>query len=112
MHFLHVILASLCLLGCASNQQQGNITERDFDHNVQFQQETLKANLYHLSVISTNKTQFSTLAAFLIRRSLIICQNYGFKIEVLQGVEGFNDGIGLPNLIMKSLSANIECVAK
>ena len=97
------------LMGCMANNGKTSSTHWDFDHNIQFEQKLIKSNFYYLKVHSTSKTHFSTLATFLMRRSLQLCKSYGFKIEVLQGVEGVNDSEGLPNLIMGSLAANIEC---
>lgn len=97
------------LLGCTAHSGKNPSTQWDFDHNIVFEQKLIKPDFYYLKVHSTNKTHFSTLATFLMRRSLQLCKSYGFKIEVLQGVEGFNDSEALPNLIMGSLAANIEC---
>ena len=45
----------------------------------------------------------------MMRRSYDICGTYGFTIEVLRGIEKITDRQSFPNLIMPSLSANIEC---
>ena len=97
------------LTACANTARNSEQPQWDFDHNVQFEQKALGDNSYYIKVVSTSKTRFSQLATFLMRKSLEICQSYGFKIEVLKGVEGFNDRRSFPNLIMDSLAANIEC---
>lgn len=100
----------LTLAACASNVKTVNgASQWDFDHQVQFKQTDLENGSYHLQVIANQDTEFSKLATFLMRRSLRICKSYGFKIEVLKGVEGFDDKLSFPNMIMPSLSANIEC---
>ena len=105
-----IILTMLLLLtACAQTADSSGQPQWDFDHNVQFQQKKLDEHRYYLKVVSTSKTHFSQLATFLMRKSLDICQSYGFKIEVLKGVEGFNDRRSFPHLIMDSLAANIEC---
>ncbi len=81
----------------------------DFDHQVQFKQTDLDDGRYHLQVIAKQDVEFSKLATFLMRRSLRLCKSYGFKIEVLAGVEKFDDKLSFPNMIMPSLSANVEC---
>ncbi|MEW6981361.1 hypothetical protein AAD001_01770 [Colwelliaceae bacterium 6471] len=99
----------ILLVGCSTTGESLNQSNWDFDHEVQYKQTQIDENKYHIEVVATSKTRFSTLATFLIRRSLDVCQRYGFKIEVLEGVESFNDKLGLPNLIMGSLAANVEC---
>jgi len=104
------VLLVLLLTACASNKPTPNgASQWDFDHQVQFKQSDLGNGKYHLQVIAKNDTEFSKLATFLMRQSLYICKSYGFKIEVLKGVERFDDKLSFPNMIMPSLSANIEC---
>ena len=105
----YLILAS-ALTACSNHIEVPNgASQWDFDHQVQFKQTNLSAGKYHLQVIAKPDVEFSRLATFLMRRSLRICQGYGFKIEVLSGVEGFDDKLSFPNMIMPSLSANIDC---
>lgn len=95
---------------CSSNLTTTNEKSQwDFDHKVQFKQTDLKGGKHHIQVITKQDTEFSMLATFLMRRALRICKSYGFKIEVLEGVERFDDKLSFPNMIMPSLSANIEC---
>jgi len=105
------ILAGL-LCSCAQPHNNGAVAQWDFDHNVQFQQKPLGKNRYFISVRANDKTHFSNLATFLLRKSYDLCHTYGFKIEVLAGVEGYYDRKSFPNLIMDSLSANVECPSK
>jgi len=101
---------ALTLTACANQVNTPNGSSQwDFDHQVQFKQTDLENGNYHLQVIAKQDTEFSKLATFLMRRSLRICKSYGFKIEVLKGVERFDDKLSFPNMIMPSLSANIEC---
>ena len=107
---LSVLVLALTLTACASNvKTPSGASQWDFDHQVQFKQTDIEPGKYHLQVIAKQDTEFSKLATFLMRRSLRICKSYGFKIEVLKGVEGFDDKLSFPNMIMPSLSANIEC---
>ena len=104
------LLLALLLTACANNINTPNgASQWDFDHQVQFKQTDLKNGKYHLQVITKQSTEFSKLATFLMRQSLRLCKSYGFKIEVLEGVERFDDKLSFPNMIMPSLSANIEC---
>ncbi len=112
MNKLNVLALSplVMLLGCAQNIETPNgASQWDFDHEVQFKQTDLENGKVNLQVIAKQNTEFSKLATFLMRRSLRICKSYGFKIEVLEGVERFDDKLAFPNMIMPSLSANIEC---
>ena len=104
------LMLALGLSACANNIETPNgASQWDFDHEVQFKQTDLNGGKHHLQVIAKQNTEFSKLATFLMRQSLRICKSYGFKIEVLEGVERFDDKLSFPNMIMLSLSANIEC---
>ena len=105
-----MFLLVFALTACTSKVKTPNgASQWDFDHQVQYKQTDLKNGNYHLQVIAKQDTEFSKLATFLMRRSLRICKSYGFKIEVLKGVERFDGKLSFPNMIMPSLSANIEC---
>jgi hypothetical protein len=106
--FLFIIIAIFSSSAQSTESSSGQL-QWDFDHQVQFKQTDLKAGKYHLLVIAKQDVEFSKLATFLIRRSLRLCKGYSFKIEVLEGVERFDDKLSFPNMIMPSLSANIEC---
>ncbi|MCJ8320914.1 MAG: hypothetical protein MJK12_14845 [Colwellia sp.] len=105
---LCVFLSACSTVKTESNTDNGD-SRWDFDHNVQFKQTKLSENNYHLQVIPESNTHFSNLTTFMMRRSYQICGAYGFKIEVLNGIEKFTDKQSSPNLIVSSLSANIEC---
>jgi len=109
--FTLATLATLCfaLSACSNITSKNGAAQWDFDHSIQFKQTMLSEDKYHLQVIPKSDTHFSKLATFMMRRSYEICGTYGFKIEVLKGIEKFTDRQSFPNLIMPSLSVNIEC---
>ena len=109
---LVLMLSFVFLSGCAQLINNDEQPQWDFDHKVQYRQTKLTATSYHLVIIPQTKTRFSRLATFLLRRSKDLCHSYGFKIEVLSGIRGFNENLGAPNLLMSSLKANVECVAE
>ena len=109
---LLLFLFIFALTSCANVEHYSDQPQWDFDHEVQYRESRLADNKYHIEVISRNDTHFATLATFLLRRSMEICQSYGFKIEVLKGIESFDERQGLPNMILPSLAANLECPAK
>lgn len=81
----------------------------DFDHNVQFKKTKLSDRHFALEVIPNNKVGFEQLATFLLRKSYSLCGGYHYKIEMIQGIEGFDDKRAMPNYIFPSLIAKIEC---
>ncbi|WP_448246975.1 hypothetical protein [Thalassotalea agariperforans] len=98
------------LTSCAQQAELNNgESQWDFDHNLQFSETLISDNIYHIEIIPNDKTNFSRLATFLMRRSLRLCQSYGFKIEVLKGVESYDHKRSFPNMIMSKLAANVEC---
>lgn len=110
-------LMGLCML-LASCANEPNVTPKlttgsqwDFDHQLQFKQYKLAENLYQLEVVSNNKVSFDRLSAFLLRRGYIICGQYGYKFELLKGVESFDHLRASPNLILANLTAKLECPA-
>ncbi|MFT5759302.1 MAG: hypothetical protein ACI9LM_004059 [Alteromonadaceae bacterium] len=104
-----MIFSVLLLSSCTTLNRADNNSRWDFDHDLQFKETKLADNKYHLEIIPKNKTYFSQLATFLMRHSYQLCGQYGYNLEILDGVEGFNDRAGLPHLIQSSLSANVEC---
>ena len=84
----------------------------DFDHGLQFRQTKISTNSYQLEVIPNNKTHFERLATFLIRKSYSLCGGYHYKMEMIQGIEGFDDKRAMPNYIFPSLMAKVECKPK
>ncbi len=109
MRVFVLIMAVLLLTACTSLNKADNNSQWDFDHELQFKEIKLADNKYHLEIIPKNDTHFGQLATFLMRRSYQLCGQYGYTLEILKGVEGFNDRVGLPHLIPSSLAANIEC---
>ncbi|WP_019029786.1 hypothetical protein [Colwellia piezophila] len=106
------MLCSFLFAGCAG----ANITmlgqvqsEWDFDHQLQFKRTQFDENHYQLEVISNQNINFERLSAFLLRRSYLICGQYGYKLELIKGVESFDFPLASPNLIMPNLTAKLEC---
>lgn len=112
--YFSVSLVVLILTGCMSTSGQSgtDTTSYDFDHGVFFEKEVLGENRFHILVRSDKKVPFNRLATFLMRKALQTCQAYGFKLEVLDGVEEYDDRLAHPNFIIPSLSANLECPKK
>ena len=112
---MKIVFLVLCFLGVGCAQKldgtSGAIEGKswDFDHQVQFEQYKISDNLYNLRIRSTSKTNFAKLSTFLVRQSFKICKQYGFKIEVVDGVETYNDEKYIKSYIPASLEANIEC---
>ena len=99
--------------GCASLSTQvaiNNGTARwDFDHHVQFKQIKLAEQYYQLEIIPNDNVNFGRLASFLIRKSYSLCGSYHYKLEMVQGIEGFDDKKAMPNYLLPSLIAKVEC---
>jgi len=108
-----ILLFILCnsLIACSNlnDKNQKNSTQWDFDHHVQFIQTQLKKNSFQLEVIPNNNVKFKQLATFLLRKSYKLCGSYHYKIEIIQGIEGFDDKRAMPNYITPSLIAKVEC---
>ena len=108
-----VITLSFALSSCAMksdhvlNSTGGS--QWDFDHQVQYKQRQIAANSYQLEVISGHRVKFERLSAFLLRQSYLICGQYGYKLEVLKGVESYDHKKGSPNLILSNLIAKLKC---
>jgi hypothetical protein len=109
MRLLTVVITCFAFSACSNIDTKNGAAQWDFDHNIQFEQTKLSENKYHLQVNPKSDTHFDKLATFMMRKSYEICGTYGFTIEVLKGIEKFDDRQSFPNLIMPSLSANIEC---
>ena len=106
-------LITLTTASCSSNIENVPLgqasSEWDFDHNLQFKKTKFDDHHYQLEVIPNNKVSFERLSVFLLRRSYLICQGYGYKLELIKGVESFDHFRASPNLIMPNLTANLEC---
>jgi hypothetical protein len=107
------ILVCLLLSACANDPNadpRGAIgSQWDFDHQVQFKKTKFDDNNYQLEVIPNNKVSFERLSAFLLRRGYLICGTYGYKLELITGVESFDHFRASPNMIMPNLTAKLEC---
>lgn len=104
------IVFTTVISGCAQNFDHDNGEPQwDFDHKLQFRETKLTEQSYFIEILPNDKTSFSQLSVFLIRRAMQLCLRYGYKIEVLNGVEGYDHKRSFPNMIMAKLSANIEC---
>lgn len=100
---------------CASlekSKSSDNSTLWDFDHNIQFIQTKLADKHFQLELIPNNKIKFQRLATFLLRKSYSLCGGYHYTIEMLQGIERFDDKRAMPNYIFPSLIANVNCSVK
>jgi len=112
--FKSVLLVLLILLlgSCAGPTQAvlGQAqTEWDFDHQLQFKRTQFDDNHYQIEIIPNNKVNFERLSAFLLRRGYLICGSYGYKLELIKGVESFDYPRASPNLILPNLTAKLEC---
>ncbi|HBY86993.1 MAG TPA: hypothetical protein DEO86_14090 [Colwellia sp.] len=112
LHYTTLLLCVSLLGACAGPSQvvlgQAQ-SEWDFDHKLQFKRTQFDDNHYQLEVIPNNKVNFERLSAFLLRRAYLICGTYGYKLELIKGVESFDYPRASPNLIMPNLTAKLEC---
>lgn len=82
----------------------------DFDHNLQFKTTQFDEHHYRVEVIAKNEARFERLAAFLLRKSYLICEGeYGFTLTFIKGVKSFDFKRATPNLILPNLTADLEC---
>ncbi|GAA5139992.1 hypothetical protein [Thalassotalea piscium] len=107
---LILFVLGLSLIGCAQFKNTQDVSEWDFDHQVRFEQTKLNDTSYSIKVLRHNDTHFAQLATFIVRHAYQLCQGYGYSIEILDGVETYDDKQARPNWIPPSLSANVECV--
>ncbi len=112
------VLSVFCfvsLVACAGSSQvvlgQAQ-TEWDFDHQVQFKKTQFDDDHYQLEIMPNNNVSFERLSAFLLRRSYLICGSYGYKLELITGVESFDYPRASPNYIMPNLTAKLECATE
>jgi len=115
-HFTATLILSLALTGCANfdtvKANNNGAAQWDFDHHVQFRQTQSANKHFQLEVIPNNKVSFERLATFLIRKSYSLCGSYHYKLEMIQGIESFDDKRAMPNYIFPSLIAKIDCSRK
>jgi len=115
-HVTATLILSLSLSACANintqNASNNGAAQWDFDHHVQFKQTQLANKHFQLEIIPNNKINFERLATFLIRKSYRLCGSYHYKLEMIRGIEGFDDKRAMPNYIFPSLMAEVECIPK
>ena len=105
----YIALFSFILLMHISPSDANTVTARDFDHQVQFSQTQINEHSYHLKVLRLNGASFETMSVFAFRKSFELCGHYGFNMEVIGGVELFNDRAAMPNKIFPALELNVHC---
>jgi len=112
LYILMLLTGTLVISACANsdnNKAPTGSTQWDFDHNVQFTQTKLAKNTYQLEIIPNSKVNFERLATFLLRKSYNLCSGYHYKLEIIQGIEDFDDKRAMPNYVFPSLIAKVEC---
>ena len=109
-----IVFFSISLSACNTTnaKKSDTATQWDFDHQVQFKQTQLSVNNYLLEIIPNQKVSFERLSAFLIRKSFNLCQHYHYSLEIIQGIEGFDDKRAMPNYIHPALIAKVSCKDK
>jgi hypothetical protein len=111
-------LATLCFFSLVACTGPSHVvlgqakTEWDFDHQVQFKKTQFDDDHYQLEIMPNNNVSFERLSAFLLRRSYLICGSYGYKLELITGVESFDYPRASPNYIMPNLTAKLECATE
>jgi len=99
--------------GCSHLSHKENTSngtlQWDFDHQVQYRKTQLEESLYLLEVVPNNEVSFDRLASFIIRKSYSLCGGYTYKLEMLKGIEEYNDKFARPHYIFPSLTARVEC---
>jgi len=112
----YLIVVCLLLSACANdpnaNPQGSTGSQWDFDHQLQYKKTKLSDSNYQLEVIANQSVSFERLSAFLLRRGYLICGQYGYKLELITGVESFDSPRASPNLITPNLKAKLECPVK
>ena len=106
---LMVFFISGCSIKASDTSLEQVQSHWDFDHNVQFKKNKFDEFNYQIEVISNDKVSFERLSAFLLRRGYLICGSYGYKLELITGVESFDHFRASPNMITPNLKAKLEC---
>lgn len=108
-----LLVLLIFLLGSCAGPTQAVLgqaqTEWDFDHHLQFKKTQFDEHNYQLEIIPNNNVSFERLSVFLLRRGYLICGRYGYKLELITGVESFDHFRASPNMIMPNLTAKLEC---
>lgn len=103
------LYTSIAVCTSLNATEMSNNAQWDFDHNLRFRQTQLADNYYQLEMFPSKQANFEQLATFLIRKSYRLCGNYHYKLEMIQGIEEFDDKRAMPNYIQPSLIAKVEC---
>jgi hypothetical protein len=110
------VLSVYFLFACTTAIKQNIAVEAnsawDFDHQLQYKTIRLDNGLYQLEVITNIKTDFQRMSAFLLRKSYLICRQYGYSLTMIKGVERFDFTRQSPNLIRSNLVAKLDCLSK
>ena len=109
VYFAFYYVVSGCTNVTTQQDYHHGVTQWDFDHNVQFTIKKIAQTSYLLELVPNQKVSFERLAVFLLRKSYSLCAGYHYKLEMLKGIEGFNDKQAMPNYIFPSLTAKVEC---
>lgn len=109
MKILTLIVYSLLLVACTSTDKSARTSEWDFDHHVRFEQKVLSNNSYQVTVLRNNDTHFAQLSMFILRHAKAICSGERYQLEILQGIEDFDDQRIAQSYIQPSMIANITC---
>jgi len=98
------------IIFCAAVMQSYALaSEYDFDHKVHYKQHKLDENSYRIEVIANSKIRFQRLSVFLLRHAYKVCGEYGYTLEILNGVEQIDDRQISPSYIQPNLSAKLIC---
>jgi len=105
-----ILLASVIVISaCSSTDKKVDHSQWDFDHHVRFEQTVISDNSYQVIVLRNNDTHFAQMSMFILRHAKTICSGSSYQLEVLQGVEDFDDKRVAQSYIQPSLIANITC---
>lgn len=105
-----ILLASAFVLSaCSSTEKKIDHSQWDFDHHVRFEQKVISNNSYQVTVLRNNDTHFAQMSMFILRHAKTICSGKAYQLEIIQGVEDFDDRRVAKSYILPSMIANITC---
>lgn len=99
----------LMLLGCTGSVVASEESIWDFDHQLHYIQKQIGEGSYQLTVRRNDKADFDRLSVFVLRHSVALCKKDNPSIELIEGVELFDDRRRMPNYIFPPLKVNIHC---
>jgi len=108
-----IAMLTIPVFNSVAAKQNSPITTQsswDFDHKLQFKQSQLNNKKFRLEVVPNNKIDFERMAGFLLRKSLKLCQGTHYNLQIVKGIESYNDQEYFPNRLSGSLVAEITCV--